>query len=115
MTTLKSRTHKILAGYPELFPDYIIREIANLNAVLDHAGMFLRRDGVHRLIRNYRCLEGFEEKAWKASWLDYVDETRRLSQERMRYHFGSSILVDEKCINKDALDDDLRVIGEFLR
>ena len=93
------------------------RDVAFLvcGILLHDMGMFLRPDGVRKLVQMDRTDDAFGGKPWKDEWSDYVDRTKRLSQEKMRYHFGKVIPVTEDCVNHTDTDDNKRIIGEFLR
>lgn len=93
------------------------RDVAFLvcGIMLHDMGMFLRPDGVRKLVQMDRTDDAFGGKPWKDEWSDYVDRTKRLSQEKMRYHFGKVIPVTEDCVNHTDTDDNKRIIGEFLR
>lgn len=93
------------------------RDVAFLicGILLHDMGMFLRPDGVHKLVQMDLTDDVFGGKPWKDEWSDYVDRTKRLSQEKMRYHFGKVIPVTEDCVNHTDTDNNKRIIGEFLR
>lgn len=93
------------------------RDVAFLvcGILLHDMGMFLRPDGVRKLVQMDRTADAFGGKPWKDEWSDYVDRTKRLSQEKMRYLFGKVIPVTEDCVNHTDTDDNKRIIGEFLR
>lgn len=93
------------------------RDVAFLvcGIMLHDMGMFLRPDGVRKLVQMDRTDDAFGGKPWKDEWSDYVDRTKRLSQEKMRYLFGKVIPVTEDCVNHTNTDDNKRIIGEFLR
>ena len=93
------------------------RDVAFLvcGILLHDMGMFLRPDGVRKLVQMDRTDDAFGGKPWKDEWSEYVDRTKRLSQEKMRYHFGKVIPVTEDCVNHTDTDDNKRIIGEFLR
>lgn len=93
------------------------RDVAFLvcGILLHDMGMFLRPDGVRKLVQMDRTDDAFGGNPWKDEWSDYVDRTKRLSQEKMRYHFGKVIPVTEDCVDHTDTDDNKRIIGEFLR
>ena len=93
------------------------RDVAFLvcGIMLHDMGMFLRPDGVRKLVKMDSADDAFGGKPWKDEWSNYVDHTKRLSQEKMRYHFGKVISVTEDCVDHTDTDDNKRIIGEFLR
>lgn len=93
------------------------RDVAFLicGIMLHDMGMFLRPDGVRKLVQMDHANDAFGGASWKKEWSDYVDRMKRLSQEKMRYHFGKVIPVTEDCVNHTDTDDNKRIIGEFLR
>lgn len=93
------------------------RDVAFLvcGITLHDMGMFLRPDGLRKLVKMDRSDDAFGGKPWKDEWSNYVDRTKRLSQEKMRYHFGKVIPVTEDCVDHTDTDDNKRIIGEFLR
>ena len=93
------------------------RDVAFLvcGIMLHDMGMFLRPDGVRKLVKMDSADDAFGGKPWKDEWSNYVDRTKRLSQEKMRYHFGKVISVTEDCVDHTDTDDNKRIIGEFLR
>ena len=93
------------------------RDVAFLvcGILLHDMGMYLRPDGLKKLIKQEKTEDAFGGKLWNQEWSDYVDRTKRLSQEKMRYHFGRVIPVTEDCVDHADTDDNKRIIGEFLR
>lgn len=93
------------------------RDVAFLvcGIMLHDMGMFLRPDGVRKLVKMDSTDDAFGGKPWNDEWSNYVDRTKRLSQEKMRYHFGKVIPVTEDCVDHTDTDDNKRIIGEFLR
>ena len=93
------------------------RDVAFLvcGIILHDMGMFMRPDGVRKLVKMDSTDGAFGGKSWQDEWSNYVDRTKRLSQEKMRYHFGKVIPVTEDCVNHTDTDDNKRIIGEFLR
>ena len=93
------------------------RDVAFLvcGILLHDMGMYLRPDGLKKLIKQEKTEDAFGGKPWNQEWSDYVDRTKRLSQEKMRYHFGRVIPVTEDCVDHADTDDNKRIIGEFLR
>lgn len=93
------------------------RDVAFLvcGIMLHDIGMFLRPDGLRKLVKMDSTNDAFGGKPWNDEWSNYVDRTKRLSQEKMRYHFGKVIPVTEDCVDHTDTDDNKRIIGEFLR
>ena len=93
------------------------RDVAFLvcGILLHDMGMYLRPDGLKKLIKQKKTEDAFGGKPWNQEWSEYVDRTKRLSQEKMRYHFGRVIPVTEDCVDHADTDDNKRIIGEFLR
>lgn len=93
------------------------RDVAFLvcGIMLHDMGMFLRPDGLRKLVKMDSSDDTFGGKPWNDEWSNYVDRTKRLSQEKMRYHFGKVIPVTEDCVDHTETDDSKRIIGEFLR
>lgn len=93
------------------------RDVAFLvcGILLHDMGMYLRPDGLKKLIKQEKTEDAFGGKLWNQEWFEYVDRTKRLSQEKMRYHFGRVIPVTEDCVDHTENDDNKRIIGEFLR
>lgn len=93
------------------------RDVAFLvcGILLHDMGMYLRPDGLKKLITQETPEDAFGGKPWNQEWSDYVDRTKRLSQEKMRYHFGKVIPVTADCVDHADTDDNKRIIGEFLR
>ena len=93
------------------------RDVAFLvcGIMLHDMGMFLRPDGLRKLLKMDSSDDTFGGKPWNDEWSNYVDRTKRLSQEKMRYHFGKVIPVTEDCVDHTENDDNKRIIGEFLR
>ena len=93
------------------------RDVAFLvcGIMLHDMGMFLRPDGVRKLVKMDGTDDAFGGKSWLDEWSNYVDRTKRLSQEKMRYHFGKVISVTEDCVDHTDTDDNKRIIGDFLR
>ena len=93
------------------------RDVAFLvcGILLHDMGMYLRPDGLKKLIKQEKTEDAFGGKPWNQEWSEYVDRTKRLSQEKMRYHFGRVIPVTEDCVDHADTDDNKRIIGEFLR
>lgn len=93
------------------------RDVAFLvcGIMLHDMGMFLRPDGVRKLLKMDSTKDAFGGKPWNDEWSNYVDRTKRLSQEKMHYHFGKVIPVTEDCVDHTDTDDNKRIIGEFLR
>ena len=145
---LCANTTGLYQDSPEFFPDYTIHGFGHINTVLEYvdvlidqktlrqlqprdvaflaaavilhdAGMFLRRDGVQKLVTGSRRDDRIEhsgDEGWGKVWEDFVDRTKRYPEEKMRYLFGQHLTVTESCISKaDLTDNDRRIIGEFLR
>ena len=93
------------------------RDVAFLvcGILLHDMGMYLRPDGLKKLIKQEKTEDAFGGKPWNQEWSEYVDRTKRLSQEKMRYHFGRVIPVTADCVDHADTDDNKRIIGEFLR
>lgn len=138
----------LFVNSPEFFPDYTIHGIDHINEVLEHAnrlivkktlskltsrdvaflisaivlhdlGMFLRIDGVRKLVRGERCrdcIPNTTDAPWDETWIEFVDRTKRYPEEKMCYLFGRNIAVKEDCVDSENMtDDERRIIGDFLR
>src|SRR5262249_31835575 len=89
-----------------------------ISCLLHDCAMHLTRDGFRTLVRTgsgHTPIEGFPDKPWDDLWQDYLAESRRFDENKLRQLFGDTGPVREPPLDGTLDDRDRYLIGEFLR